>query len=550
MRQAALMLRAVATALLGGALLLGAAPHAAAGDYRVYSCATPDGAPSGIDGWSAINEAPAAAVATGWTTINRCPSGTGLAANLIEAAGAPTWSAGERVGWRFTAPAGATLRSIELRGYASGFGPLGSETGAVYGTFGLPDEVAAPGRCEAPGCTLLGDWLRPESAENLRSFNATGGRFSVLTGCAGAAGAWCDAAQQRANAVLWRATIQLRDDASPTAAAIGGELLDAGARRGLQGVAFTAQDQGAGVRRAELLVDGSVVATAEPPAVANTCADAGFLAGEPHEYRTPQPCPASFPVVLAVDTTRLGDGPHAVQASVIDASGNRATVLDRVITVGNARPPEPPASGGTPSSAAAPIAVRLDGGDAATLRSAYGKPLLLGGIVLDAVSKAPRPGVVVAVSQRVLRTGAPWAPLGQATSGADGRFALAVPTTASRLLRIEAPGVLLERKLEVQAGLTIGARPATLRRGATLELSGKVRLAELPRRGVRIEIQSRWGKRWRTIDAVQSTRRGSWRWRYRVTKARGVLPFRAVLVPSSDVAASGGTSRVVRVRAR
>jgi hypothetical protein len=125
-------------------------------------------------------------------------------------------------------------------------------------------------------------------------------------------------------------TITLEDDAPP-GAAVGGELVSGGWRRGGQSLSVAGSDVGGGVRFDETLLDGARVALSEFP-----CAMA-MIGGE---WRATQmrPCELSAAAGQSVATTAFSDGPHPLVECATDFAGNAACSGAHTVLIDNNAP--------------------------------------------------------------------------------------------------------------------------------------------------------------------------------------------------------------------
>jgi hypothetical protein len=150
--------------------------------------------------------------------------------------------------------------------------------------------------------------------------------------CAKGESRWCSL-----DATSWSSvralTITLEDNTGP-GAAIGGDLIAGGWRRGAQRVTFSGSDVGGGVRFGETLVDGARVALAEYP-----CAKVQ-ISGEWRGTRM-RPCELSASGSATVATTNFSDGPHALGHCATDFAGNVACVSPRSVLIDNNAPAHP-----------------------------------------------------------------------------------------------------------------------------------------------------------------------------------------------------------------
>jgi hypothetical protein len=87
------------------------------------------------------------------------------------------------------------------------------------------------------------------------------------------------------------------------------------------------------------------------------------------------------------------------------------------------------------------------------------------------------------------------------------------------------------------------------RRGKKVRFSGVVGVDPLPKKGARVVIELRDGKRWRDTKTVRTTPGGQFAWTY-AFKTRGAFTFRARLLSAVDVPAKRNQSvnRTVKIR--
>jgi len=92
---------------------------------------------------------------------------------------------------------------------------------------------------------------------------------------------------------------------------VSGPLLESRVLRGTVDAGFATLDEGSGVAKAELLVDGHPVATASD--------ENGGKCVTPYKYM--QPCELKFDSSFSLDTTTLAEGPHQMTVLATDGSG-------------------------------------------------------------------------------------------------------------------------------------------------------------------------------------------------------------------------------------
>lgn len=125
-------------------------------------------------------------------------------------------------------------------------------------------------------------------------------------------------------------TITIEDD-GPPGAAVGGELVAGGWRRGTQTLQVAGSDDGGGIRFAETLLDGSRVGLSEYP-----CAIA-MIDGEWRGTRM-RPCETLAGATQAIATTAFSDGPHALTHCAADFAGNVSCTARQTVLIDNNAP--------------------------------------------------------------------------------------------------------------------------------------------------------------------------------------------------------------------
>jgi hypothetical protein len=161
--------------------------------------------------------------------------------------------------------------------------------------------------------------------------------------CARADSKWC-ALDPGSWSGLRALTITIDDAVPPGAWITGGDLTDAGWRRGSQFVSVAGYDAGSGVRFGETMLDGGRVGADAYP-----CEQA-LIDGEWRGTRM-QPCLTNVSATQTIDTGRFSDGPHSLAHCSADFAGNVACAPQRTVLIDN----NPPAS---------PRGLTLGGGEA------------------------------------------------------------------------------------------------------------------------------------------------------------------------------------------
>jgi hypothetical protein len=150
--------------------------------------------------------------------------------------------------------------------------------------------------------------------------------------CAKAESSWCSLGSTSWSAIR-ALTITIEDNVTP-AAGLGGDLIAAGWRRGVQNVDFWGSDTGAGIRFGETTIDGARVNFTE-----YACAKA--LIGSEWRATQMRPCGLVVSGRAAIGTNGFSDGPHSIRHCVTDFAGNVACTPSRSIAIDNNAPAHP-----------------------------------------------------------------------------------------------------------------------------------------------------------------------------------------------------------------
>jgi hypothetical protein len=317
--------------LLGAAVLCGAcalAPGSSlAGAYQVSACTGTT--PLVNNSWVPFNnnatylETPANCVSNEITGFSHETSGLAAADVLGLSTNTPE---GAAAGWTVAAPPGDAITAISMNRdlFDDGPGWLPQIVDAAGGP--LPGD-ACPydgnnGGCETSGAvTHTGLDTTSLTIEVLCSPASEG-----LTSCGGGA------SLHSARAELDDAVVTITDDQPPQVTSTSGELFTGGPVRGTIAGTVDGSDN-SGVQSARLYVDGALSAQQQL-----AC-----------DYTRPAPCPAGSSNQFSLDTSTLANGPHQIQAAVVDAAGNQTLAGPVQITVENTAPITPPVSPSPPA---------------------------------------------------------------------------------------------------------------------------------------------------------------------------------------------------------
>jgi hypothetical protein len=549
-------------ASLAVAMLCGLAWTAAAraGRYHVYSCRMPDGETAPVDEWSG-----SVAAGGAWDdyALNTCGEGGALVAAL----GDQTIHSAEidRATWAFAATPNTTIASATLwrAGYLHG---QAGENATYQLWLTGADQTAPFDECiYSLGCHMEGELAEPLASANRLSIpaSALGPSLYVNTNCGVILGHDCGANTGDVNGYaaalyVYAADITLEQSAGPHASSVGGELTSVPTLRGPSDVAFDASDPGAGVWQALFAVDGQVVQRTVLGDNGGRCRDVGQTADGLPAFLYVQPCAQSLSVDVPFDSTRAGNGVHRLTVSVIDAAGNAAPVLDRVVTIDN--PPPPGAPNGTNASAQARLWLRWAGTAKASARGGFDRPRRLTGRLTTA-GGVPISGAAIDVLATPSYSGARPVALASPRTDGDGRFSLSVPArTSSRTLRFAyrahlddaQPAATGALRLITRAGIALRVSPRTASVGSSISFTGRLRGGPIPRGGKQLVLEARSpGSGWIEFKVIRTDARGRYRAAYRF-KFPGPADyrFRVRSEAESDYPFAAGASNVVGVHER
>jgi hypothetical protein len=391
-------------ALAAAILTFAGAATASADTYTVYSCKGPTGAPNGAAGW----EATPPATGVGHVS-NACASGGPLSA-FIDQDPAGTASAS----WAFTAPANTSIVRFAAQrrttGIAGGPARLPNDVDYILSTNANTLE-----ECSAASTSpCVADLTDPIDKQGL---NAPFIRWRVL--CTNTGGT-CPRALR---ADFDTAQIGLKDSLAPTVSGV--QTLDSGDTSGVLTVGFNAADQGGGVYRAIVSVDGK-------PSFGYSlggpdCSDANPADGDPYQFLVPVPCPATANgTVVKINFRDLTPGPHGIEIAVEDAAGNSTSVFGPVqfprLNAENAP--------NTPTQLRRLVNARLSVWFVKTRNkrytSRYGNRVVTRGRLLDRAGKPVR-GARIDVFHRLRSTGKRRLLKTGLKTRADGRITLILP---------------------------------------------------------------------------------------------------------------------------
>jgi len=315
MKQAAL----TATAMLLGAWAL-AAGSSFAGTYEVAACA--GAAPLVNNSWAPFNND-----ASHLETRANCGIGeiagysgttSGLAAADVLGLGTQT-PEGAVAGWTFTAPAGDTISAISMSRDLFDDGPGWLPQIIDAASTPLPGE-SCPYNGSNGGCEISG-------AATHTGLDTTSLTIEVLCSPASEELTVCGGGStlHSARAELNSATVTINDEQPPQLTSTSGPLFTGNLVRGAISGTIDSSDAGSGVQYARLYADGALMAQQ-----LSSC-----------DFTQPVPCPTSSSAQFSLNTSALSNGPHEIQAAVVDAAGNQTLGASDQIMVDNVNPSAP-----------------------------------------------------------------------------------------------------------------------------------------------------------------------------------------------------------------
>jgi hypothetical protein len=359
---------------------------------------------------------------------------------------------------------------------------------------------------------------------------------------------------------LYAADITLEQAGTPTAGNAGGEVASAPTLTGKSDLTFDAADPGAGVYEAVFSVDGKPVQATVLDENGGRCRNAGQATDGTFAFLYLQPCPGSVGADVAFDSSSVSNGVHHLVVSVVDAAGNTAPVLDRMVTVNN--PPVPGVPGppnGVNASTRATLTVGWPGHRRPTLTTSYGRGARIAGRLTAPGGAAISAALIEVQPSRA--TGGRRPSTIVARTGHDGRFTALLPRSISSCrVRItyrahvgdSVPAAVRTLALRVHAGIALTVTPRSSGVGGSIFFRGRLRGGPIPAEGKQLVLEARSpGGSWIQFKVVRTDPRGRYHASYRFRfPGPALYDFRAVSEPESDYPYAAGSSPALLVRER
>jgi hypothetical protein len=313
---------------------------------------------------------------------------------------------------------------------------------------------------------------------------------------------------ENANLQLFGAQLTLSDNNLPAGTVTGGELAGAGPVAGTQSLAFNASDADTGVRTAQLLSDGKVVAQMD------------YLAQCP--YTSFAACPTTRSDTISWNTSSVANGSHELALRIIDAAGNTTVVDDHAITLNN--PPigvngglrGPHIANGQPC-AGEELNLQVNR-KAKPPVIPYGKPVTVRGVLhcgtvpirnarlMIATLGGPRSAAINTSVQTAL----------------DGSFSYTLPSGPNRTLELSyttysddpGPSATSTAEIMIRPRITLRIGPHRSSNGHTVHWTGTIAGGPYPGNGVGLVVEVKEGKKWRSFDQVVANRKGRFHYSY------------------------------------
>lgn len=414
-------------------------------------------------------------------------------------------------------------------------------------------------------CVSKGESGNPMSPANqvAAAGSHLGGQLFASATCGGVQNYACpegkvDPNGYAATVSLYAADLTLEQAATPTAANVGGEVAIAPTLTGTSDLMFDAADPGAGVYEARFSVDGQTVQSTALDENGGRCRNVGQTADGTLAFLYLQPCAGSVGADVAFDSSSVPNGVHHLVVSVVDAAGNTAPVLDRVVSIYNPPPPGVPGPlNGANASTHATLTVGWSGHMKPALTTGYGRGARVAGR-LTAPGGIAISGALIEV-QSSPATGSRRIAAITVHTGRDGRFTALLPRTIpSCRVRVSyrahlgdgAAAATRALVLNVRAGIALRVSPLTSGVGGSIFFRGRLRGGPIPAEGKQLVLEARSpGGSWIEFKVVRTDSRGRYHASYRFRFAGPALyDFRVVSEPESDYPYAAGSSRVVLVR--
>lgn len=362
-----------------------------------------------------------------------------------------------------------------------------------------------------------------------------------------------------AEAAISSAEFLLATKSTPKASGFTGSLTGESVS-GPGTLSFTATAAGPGVYQARVKIDGTQVWSQTPNENEGKCVPVTSSGGV-KVFDSYQPCPTEAAVHAEIHTSVLADGSHSIAVEVEDAAGDVSTVYTGTLVIDNHPPSQaapassPPDRGACNGSPCAEDAKLTAPGQPTTFTRSQNKSVVkLSGRLLDTAG-APIVGAKVELAQQIAQ-GTPTI-VASTTTNATGAWALHAPAGPSRTLTVAyyshtldtTPAATLALHELVKAAVSLTA-PRHVKNEHAFSFTGHLAGGYIPPGGESVQMELKWGGRWRTIEVLRTSSRGTWTYRYEFTAPPGVYRFRALALANGSYPFVSTESREVAIKVR
>jgi hypothetical protein len=403
---------------------------------------------------------------------------------------------------------GGFVESVTLSGAASGLGPGNDHTYAY--------EQGWPANNN-------GETRRLFAAASSPALLSSGGGFVILMNCDGNYGPGCGAGP-----TVWAHYIAATevDLKPPTLTDPQGSLLAGGVLRGHQELSAEAGDEGGGLSKVEVSVNGL---PAGQPSVANcNLAQVDNRSYEGTVAVSATPCPAKLRGSWTLDTAAFPfhDGANTVEVCASDFSTltepNRSCSAPATVSVNNSCT-ESPVIGGEVISA------QFAGTHSEEITVPYDHPAKVTGELADTAGDAIA-GATICVQAQTEGTRHGLRPVATVRTDANGRFTYKVPPGPNRKVllgyRHDTFQVAQAIRYYAHATSTIHISPGKVQNGGVIRIRGKLPGARAAGRVVVLEAAALHSNRWYPFGRATTNQAGVFHSRFRFDETTSTTTYR------------------------
>jgi hypothetical protein len=524
--------------LVAGLAVVGAclsqASVALAGEYTVYGCHTPNGAVAPWGGWSySLQVYPA-------YYSDSCPNVT-----FMWMAASTPHGDNRYAEETFTAPPNTTIAKYTLVRAVRLVPSGGFYYQALQYTSGYWAMVEG---CDTyGGCHNFGNYQDPGSSANVFTHsgqsNTTAVQLKIICGKS----PQCPSESGGVSASIWlfQSVFTLQASSAPQfTEPPTGPLVGGGTLSGLVPVTISATDQGGGVYRAAIEIDGKVVQSQVLDNSTGTCQQ---------PFTAVVPCPLSANGTVDFNTARVADGAHSLRVIVTDAAGNQAVWGPITIHTSNSPCSPVPAASGMSLRAAFATHGRRRARLVAHLTTGYSRRPMIRGR-LSTSNGAPVKGAAICIATQAEYPGAPVRLAGAILTNRFGGFRYRLPRGPSRTVyvvhRVPGGAIAATISVSVRAPVKVHVNAHRLANGQVMTWKGRL---PGPVPGGLLAFMQVWrGTYWQTFQQLPVARDGRWvgRYRFRFTTATQHYTFRLLVPHEAGYPYARGSSRRINIVVR